>query len=95
MDWQAIMAIGGGILLFGNIGALIYKWVRPALGVKKDVEILKEHDRKDFETLKEIQAMNVAQSKAMMQILNHMIDGNGVEEMKKTRKMLMDLTAGK
>lgn len=101
MTWQMIAAVLGGIVLVGNAGAIIYKWIRPALDVKKDVEELDRRTKQDYEVLKKIQcSLDRIENKqralivSEIAILNHMIDDNNVEKMQETRdkiqKMLMD-----
>lgn len=96
--WAEVAAILGGIVLIGNAGAVVFKWLRPAMNVKRDVEQLqrdvahmREHEKKDLETLKTIKDMNKMQSRAMLDIVNHMIDGNHVEQMKKTRDDITEM----
>lgn len=83
--WGTIAVVLAGIVLIGEAGAAIYKLIRPVINVKKDVEELKEHDRKDYEALVKIQELNKSQCLCMIDIMNHMIDGNHVEAMKDTR----------
>ena len=98
MGWELIAGILGGIVLIGNAGAVIYKWIRPALNTKQDVEALKaeieeikKHEKNDLEAIQQLQTMNKLQCRAMLCIINHMIDGNGVVKMKETRDAIQEL----
>lgn len=98
MSWGLLMAIGGGIVLAGNVGALIWKIISPGIKVKNTVgknsaaiERLQQHKKRDVEVLEEIKRVERAQCSAMISILNHMIDGNDIERMKKTREKLQKL----
>lgn len=91
MTWEIILAIAGGIVLIANAGTAIYKWIRPAVNIKADVEQLKEHDRRDYEALNGMRALNKAQCHGMVSMMNHMIDGNHVDKMKETRDDLLEL----
>lgn len=102
MAWETIAGIAGAIVLIGNAGAILFKWIRPALQIKEKVRALEEHDRKDFETLKRIEEITskIERQQRMMMVsqvstLNHMIDNNNISEMKKTRdriqQMLIDI----
>ena len=88
---ETLLAVGGAIVLAGNVGAVLFKWVRPAVTIKQDVEVLKEHDRNDYEALQHLNKMNRAQCNLLLCMINHMIDGNGIEEMKRTRKQITDI----
>lgn len=88
---ETLLAVGGAIVLAGNVGAVLFKWVRPAVTIKQDVEVLKEHDRNDYEALQHLNKMNRAQCNLLLCMINHMIDGNGIEDMKRTRKNITDI----
>lgn len=88
---ETLLAVGGAIVLAGNVGAVLFKWVRPAVKIKQEVDILKEHDRNDYEALRHLNKMNRAQCNLLLCMINHMIDGNGIEEMKRTRKQITDI----
>lgn len=98
MDWQTIMAIGGGIVLLGNVAAVLWKIISPGIRLrdtvgknKEAIERLRRHEQNDFESLKDIRQIEKEQCRVMLVMLNHMIDGNGVESMKKTRAELEKL----
>lgn len=93
-----IAAIAGGIVLCGNVFLVIGRWIKPALDVKKvqednvrRIEELEKHEAKDLEKLDTLVDMCKANCLSNVSILNHMIDGNGVERMKKTRDDINEL----
>ena len=95
---ETILAIGGGIVLLGNVGAVIYKFISPALNVRKEQEdqsrrlaALEEHEEKDLERLVKLQELSKLQMQILLVMINHMIDGNGIENMKKTRDDVQEL----
>ena len=101
MTWETILAIAGGVVLLGYSGAMIYKWIRPALKVKEDVAELEKRTKNDYEAIKsleqtilKVEKTNKMYLRTVLNVMNHMIDGNGVEEMKKTRSEIEDLLAG-
>lgn len=96
--WSMIAGVLGGIVLLGNVGVVIGKWLAPALNVKKTqeetlkrVEDLEEHEAKDLERLLHLQEMSKLQCQSMICLINHMIDGNGIENMKQTRDEIQTL----
>ena len=95
---EAILAAGGGIVLLGNASAVIYKIFHPAVKVKQDVEAVKQdveelktHDQKDYEAIQHLNRMNRAQCNLLLSMMNHMIDGNGIEKMKTTRDEIQNM----
>lgn len=86
-----MLAIAGGIVLIGNAAALIYKWLRPAYQLTQRVKALEEHDRKDYEMIESLRDLSKAQCSALLSIINHMIDGNNKEDMKKTREQIAEI----
>ena len=101
MDWEQLLAIGGGIVLVGNVAALLWKIISPGIRMKKAVNKnseaivrLQRHEQNDFEALHEIRQIEREQCRVMLVMLNHMIDGNGIERMKNTRAELERLIIG-
>ena len=90
---QELLAWGGAIVLAGNVGAVIYKVIKPSLDIKKKVEELERHDKRDFDTIKSLQELNKAQCKMLLVMIDHMIDGNNVEKMKETREQIIEIMA--
>ena len=90
---QELLAWGGAIVLAGNVGAVIYKVIKPSLDIKKRVEGLERHDKQDFDAIKSLQEMNKAQCKMLLVMIDHMIDGNHVEKMKETREQIIEIMA--
>ena len=97
-SWTTIAGILGGIVLIGNVGNVIHKWLTPAINRRESVEehedeikVLKQHEKKDLNALEHITEVNKAMCESMLCMMNHMIDGNHVEQMKITRNKLQDL----
>ena len=87
--------------MIGNAGAMIYKWIRPAIMVKQKVEELDRRTVNDYEAIKKLQEtidrnnhVNQLHLTVMLRMLNHMIDGNGKEDMKDTRDEIQNMLAG-
>lgn len=85
------LAWGGAIVLFGNICGVIYKLVKPGIAMREKVRELDMHDKTDYKRLAHLEDQNREQCKALLAIINHMIDGNHVEQMKKTRESIINL----
>lgn len=80
-----ILAVCGGISIIGGAGALIWKWVRPAVKIKDRVDKLEANAKKDYESINDIKAMNAAMCQALIAIIDHEITGNSVDGLKKQR----------
>lgn len=98
--WESIEFYLGAIVLIGAAAAVLHKIIKPFSNVKVTVEHnveeigkLKQHEKKDYETLQELQEMNKAQCVALLNIINHMIDGNGIQQMKETRDEIQGMLA--
>lgn len=89
--WSTILAICGGISIVGGAGAIIYKVIRPAFVMEKRVQVLEEKADKDYALLQKITEGNKLQNRLLLSIINHQIDGNGVEKMKQIRDEMQDL----
>lgn len=102
MNWELILAVAGGIVLIANAGSAILKAVSPAIKAKEELEELDRRTRNDYDAINELkdailrnEEVNRLQIVVMLDILNHLIDGNDVEEMKETRRQLQKLLANK
>lgn len=91
---QFFLTICGGISIVGGAAAVIVKWIAPAFRLNRRVEVLEDHDRRDFETLKRIADRDSLILEVLSTMLDGQISGNNTEELKKTKQKLTEyLTA--
>ena len=91
---QFFLTICGGISIVGGAAAVIVKWIAPAFRLNRRVEVLEDHDRRDFETLKRIVDRDSLILEVLSTMLDSQISGDNVEELKKTKQKLTEyLTA--
>ena len=91
---QFFLTICGGISIVGGAAAVIVKWIAPAFRLNRRVEVLEDHDRRDFETLQRIADRDSLILEVLSTMLDSQISGNNVEELKKTKQKLTEyLTA--
>ena len=90
---ETFLAVGGAIVLMGNVGAVIHKIIKPSLDMRYRVGELEKHDKADFERIKAMESLNKAQCKMLLVMIDHMIDGNHVETMKDTRNQIIEMMA--
>lgn len=87
---KVFLEICGGITLVGGTVKVIYSAVKPGLSLKKRVEVLEDHDKRDYEALKGIADRDALILEAMITMLDCQITGgNNVDELKKTREKLI------
>lgn len=86
---QTLLAVCGGISVIGGAAIMVYRFITPALRLNKRIKILERHQTADYERLATIEDMQCEQNRALAALLNHQIDGNGVENMKKIRDNLL------
>ena len=87
---QFFLTICGGISIVGGAAAVIVKWIAPAFRLNRRVEVLEDHDRRDFETLKRIADRDSLILEVLSTMLDSQISGNNVEELKKTKQKLTE-----
>lgn len=85
-----LLAICGAVSVVGGAGAVIFKVIRPAFKLSKRINTVERHQDSDLRRLKAIEDMQKQQSKALAALLNHQIDGNGIERMKEIRDELLE-----
>ena len=84
ISYDTFMLVCGIIITLGSVAAILYKIINPFIKVIKDSDF--HHDK-----IENLELMCKVQSKAMIAMLNHMIDGNGVESMKSIRDELQQI----
>lgn len=96
--WDTFSPYLSALVLLGGAVAVIAKWIAPAVKLSatvKDlirrIERLEEHDKKDMAVLEDFDRRMKAQNRAMLSVVNHMIDGNGVDKLRESRDELTDL----
>lgn len=97
--WEAISPYLSGIVLLGGAIAVIWKWIAPAFKITKTVKEnterikkVEEHQANDLNSLKEMESSMKLQNKAMLQVINHFIDGgNNIAGLKAAREELTEL----
>lgn len=90
---QFFLSICGGVSIIGGAAAVIFKWITPAFRLNKRVEILEDHDKRDFEALKRIAERDSLILEVLSTMLDSQISGNNVEELKKTKQKLTNYLA--
>lgn len=90
MNWELVLAVAGGVVVLGNCIKTIAAWLAPA---KKLTDTVAEHERKlanDDKRLNQQDADNQMMLKCLFVLINHDIDGNGIDKLKSTREELQD-----
>lgn len=90
MNWETILAIAGAVVLLGNFFKTLAGWLAPA---KKLTDTVADHERKlqrDDARLNQQDADNQMMLKCLFVLINHDIDGNGIDKLKSTREELQD-----
>lgn len=91
--FQVFLSICGGVSIVGGAVAVIFKWVTPAFRLNKRIEVLEEHDKRDFETLARVAERDSLILEVLSIMLDSQITGNNVEELKKMKQKLTNYLA--
>lgn len=87
---KTFLALCGAFAVLVETGRLIYGLIKPGLSIKRRVEVLEDHDKRDYEALKGIADRDALILEALITILDSQItNGNNVDELKKTREKLI------
>ena len=81
----SICGIIGGL---GTAGAVVWKVIRPALQLVGRVDKMECKLSHDYNAMQTISALNHSQNLALIAMINHMIDGNSIEALKRTRDQM-------
>ena len=90
---QFFLSICGGVSIVGGAAVVIFKLIAPAFRLNKRVEILEDHDKRDFETLNRIAERDSLILEVLSTMLDSQISGDNVEELKKTKQKLTNYLA--
>ena len=88
--WDKLLVIAAAIVLLGNMFKTLGGWLAPA---KRLTEAVEEHERKlknDDVRLNQQDADNQMMLKCLFVLINHDIDGNGIDKLKSTREELQE-----
>ena len=99
--WGWLVATLGAIVLIGNAIKAAREILAPAVAMEGRLKKVEEHDKKDNERFAEIEqrmrerdaeqeTTNQAILKGLVALINHEIDGNGIEGLRKTRNTLLE-----
>lgn len=86
--WQVLMAICAGVVALGGAQAVLSRLMKPGHDLVVTVE---EHERKldaQQTAIAELVEGQRIENRCMLQLLNHLIDGNHVEQLKSERDAL-------
>lgn len=86
---KAFLEICGGITLIGGTAKVIYSAVKPGISLKKRVEVLEDHDKRDYKALQSIADRDALILEALITMLDSQITGNNTDQLKKTREKLI------
>lgn len=85
ITWQTVLAFCGGVAVIAGAVKIVWNAFSPQRELKKRVD---KHDTildKDNNRLKSIEDGQKVQCQALMCIMQHMIDGNDINNLKKVR----------
>lgn len=90
IGWDKFLVLAAAIVLIGNVAKTIGAWLNP---IKKLVDDVADHEEKlkrDDERITKQDSDMQMMLKCMFVLMNHDIDGNGVDKLKSTRDELQE-----
>lgn len=103
---DTFLKICGGISVIGGAGAIIWRCVSPAVkmkdrverleeiadpGLKDRIESLEDKADKDYKAILKLHELQAGMCQGIIAIMNHEIDGNHIEGLKKRRDDLIEM----
>ncbi len=90
IGWEKLLVLAAAIVLLGNMIKTLSGWINPLKSIVDKVDDhetkLKNDDRRITQQDNDMQMM----LKCMFVLMNHDIDGNGVDKLKATRDELQE-----
>lgn len=90
IGFDKLLVIASAVVLLGNMVKTLGTWLNP---IKKLVEDVEEHDdklKRDDKRITQQESDMQMMLKCMLVLMNHDIDGNGVDKLKSTRDELQE-----
>lgn len=88
--WERLLVLAAAIVLLGNMLKTFGTWFAPAKNLKKTVDEHEKRLKNDDKRLNQQDADNQMMLKCMFVLINHDIDGNGIDKLKSTREELQE-----
>lgn len=98
ITWSLIAGVCGGLIVLWQTVKMVLEMISPAINLKDtvdkhntEIEYLKKSIQQIDKRMEHSNHMNTMQLRSMIDIMNHMIDGNHVDNMKSTRDDILNL----
>lgn len=88
--WERLLVLAAAIVLLGNMFKTLGAWLAPAKDLKETVEEHEKRLNRDDKRLDQQDLDNQMMLKCMFVLINHDIDGNGIDKLKSTREELQE-----
>lgn len=85
-----LLVAASAVVLVGNMAKTIGAWLNPIKKLVEDVEEHKDQLKRDDERITKQENDMQMMLKCMLVLMNHDIDGNGVDKLKSTRDELQE-----
>lgn len=86
--YKVLLGAAGSVVAIGGAVIMINKLFKPQRVLKKEVEQLKQNEKKIQETLDEVIETNKKLCKGVVALLNHVATGNHIAQVTKARNDL-------
>lgn len=95
ITWQTLLALASALVTLSTAFGVLKKFSKPRKKLELRIKACEDHMQKldhylenDYKKLSTAASVHKTVLEVLVLILDHMIDGNNVEKMKKTREML-------
>ena len=90
VGWDKLLLFAAAVVLLGNMLKTLGTWLAPAKNLKATVEEHEVRLNRDDKRLDQQDMDNQMMLKCMFVLINHDIDGNGIDKLKSTREELQE-----
>lgn len=90
LSLEKLLVLAAAIVLIGNMAKTIGAWLNPVKKLVDDVADHEEKIKRDDERITKQENDMQMMLKCMLVLMNHDIDGNGVDKLKSTRDELQE-----
>ena len=85
MNGSDLIVVCGAIATVGSAITVVVRWIAPAVKLSNRVSDTEKRQKKDYQTLMDVKEMNSILCRSMLSLIDHQINGNSIDKLKKSK----------
>ena len=90
VEWGFIIQILSAVVLIGAAGAVIVKFIAPAMRINARISEVERRQKIDYDTMTDMRKLSGLLCRGMMCLIEHEVTGNGIIKLKEVKEDMQD-----